>query len=273
MGFFDTFGPLLTSASYGVSGYLKGQQEAKARQQQQMMNMIQLRQKQIEDANTASYRAAQTKDMEARAARETAQAAREDAAATHKVNVNRTDYANLAGRGLAPAGLTNDQIDNGDWTGIRTKADDAKTKTDLENLKGDIQKEVQNVKNQGSLAVANAQIEGRASEGAANRANARTLEQMREQFKTTTAAGGPGGPGKPLTAQMMQGLTRLGMSYNDLTQAIDRMDKYENNPDNLKKLTPWEQTKGAAADFHPSDAHGITGQVGNAVGSFVGAVA
>lgn len=83
-------------------------------------------------------------------------------------------------------------------------------------------------------------------------------------------AGGAGA----LSGQTMQTLGRLGMSFNDLKQAIDQMDRYENTPGNLAKQTAMKQALGAASEAHPSqEAHGLMGALNNAAGAFVGAKA
>jgi hypothetical protein len=75
-----------------------------------------------------------------------------------------------------------------------------------------------------------------------------------------------------LSGQTMQTLGRMGMSYNDLQQTIARMDAYENDSNNLKRLTPTQQTVGAVSEFHPNpEAKGIAGMAGNAAGTFFGA--
>lgn len=81
-------------------------------------------------------------------------------------------------------------------------------------------------------------------------------------------AGGAGGQ----SGIMLQTLGRMGMSMNDLASAIKQMDAYENNPNNLAKLTPFKQAIGAASEATPNqEAKGFTGVLNNSAGAFTAA--
>lgn len=76
------------------------------------------------------------------------------------------------------------------------------------------------------------------------------------------------------SGQTMQTMARMGTSYNDLKQAVDQMDKYENTPGNLAKQTVGKQMLGSASEMHPSqDSHGLTSGISNALASGISAAA
>lgn len=73
------------------------------------------------------------------------------------------------------------------------------------------------------------------------------------------AGAGGAASGNTLLAQ-----GRIGMSYNDLSQAVKQMEDYENSPQNLQAFTPEKRTLGVLAQSQPNaEAHGISGMLGN----------
>lgn len=82
------------------------------------------------------------------------------------------------------------------------------------------------------------------------------------------------GRGAALSGQTMQTLGRLGMSFNDLKQAIDQMDQFENDPKNLQKMTPARRAIAATSETMPNpEAHGLMGGLNNAAGALLGGIA
>ena len=98
------------------------------------------------------------------------------------------------------------------------------------------------------------------------KANTKTGEVVPTDIgKSPVSAGGAGG----LSGITMQTMARMGTSYNDLTQAVDQMDRMENDPAFRAKLTTYNKALMAGAETQPNaEAKGLGGLVSNMAGQY-----
>ena len=76
-----------------------------------------------------------------------------------------------------------------------------------------------------------------------------------------------GGGASGLSGLTMQTMARMGTSFNDLSQAVDQMDRMENDPAFRAKLTAYNKALMAGAEAQPNaEAHGIGGMLSNMAG-------
>lgn len=94
-----------------------------------------------------------------------------------------------------------------------------------------------------------------------------TLNTKTGELRDTGAAGKEGSTGGISGgAQGLLASGRLAMSYNDLSQLIQQMEHFENDPNGLRKIGGGTAAVGSLSTATPNtESHGLLGAVGNAV--------
>lgn len=97
------------------------------------------------------------------------------------------------------------------------------------------------------------------------KANTKTGEVVPTDIGKSQAGAGSGGGA--LSGLTMQTMARMGTSFNDLSQAVDQMDRMENDPAFRAKLTAYNKALMAGAEAQPNaEAHGLGGMLSNMAG-------
>lgn len=96
------------------------------------------------------------------------------------------------------------------------------------------------------------------------RANTKTGQIEPTDVGAKASATGPGS----LSGLAMQQAARMGMSSNDIQQAIQQMERFESNPDNIKKIGVLKATEGAVSQTPTmGKSGGAMGAINNAAGT------